>query len=357
MAGSKSPLERLKKRFRGTIVHGIYALLRYDLRIVLLYRVLWNLRRGHVEKVRKYVWNKIQGLFREMPKSVAVDIVSCCNLRCPLCSVPPFITKKTDNFMPLETFRRIVDGLRITSDVSLVYAGEPLLHPEFFEMVAHCSNGYYTTTITNGTLLNRTNIGRVFESGLDFLQVSFDGFSKESFERYRVGASFEKVKGNIERLLETRKAKKQRLPHVTVTYLVNAFNEDETEPCRRHFLSIGADRFFAKAINLNVHRRLDGKTEDDLRMWLPKKKSLSLYEDQGEQVVFKEKEGQCRICLTPIIRCDGEVLLCCHDIFNSVRIGNALKEDLADLWFSEPYRQVRALAKKRRLPVCQRCGK
>ncbi|MEW6664777.1 MAG: radical SAM protein [Thermodesulfobacteriota bacterium] len=350
-------LNRARKRLRGTIVHKVYAFLRYELRVLLLYRLVYNLRRGNWRKVTRYLAQRAHGVFREVPKGVAIDIVSCCNLRCPLCSVPPFITKQSGNFMGLEVFKRIVGGVSGATDLSLVYAGEPLLHPEFFEMVRWCASRFYTTTITNGTLLTEKNNRRLFESGLDFLQVSFDGFSKESFEKYRVGADFAKVKANIESLLRTRGASHRGLPHITITYLVNAFNEHETDACRRHFLGAGADRFFAKAINLNVHRRLDGKKEDDLREWLPRKTDISLYEDRGNGIGFKEKEGVCTICLTPIIRCDGEVLLCCHDIFNSVKIGNALTTPFEELWNGEEYRMLRALGRHRRLPVCRRCGK
>lgn len=349
--------QSIREKLRGTLLHRVYAFLRYEFPIIIVFRVHQNVRKGKVQKILRFVVNEIRGLFTETPKAVAIDIVACCNLRCPLCSVPPFLTKKQGNFMTFDDFVRIVDGIKHTTDLSLVYAGEPFLHPKFFDMVTFCTNSYYTTTITNGTLLDAKNIRRLLESGLDFLQISFDGFSKESYEKYRIGANFESVKKQIEELLATRQIENAGLPHITITYLVNAFNEHEKGECRRYFIGLGVDRFYEKAINLNVHRRSDGKSEQELREWLPSKEQISLYEEHGGRIAFKEKRGVCTTCLSPIIRNDGEVLVCCHDIFNTVKIGNALRESFDTLWAGKEYTRIRRLAKQRRLPICQKCGK
>ena len=350
-------LERLKRRLRGTFIHGIYAFLKYDLSIALGYQIYHNAKRGQLRKVIRLLNFTLKSLIVELPKSVAVDIVSCCNLRCPLCSVPPYITKRDNNFMSFEDFKRIVDHLEVTSNVSLVYAGEPFLHPDFLAMAKYASRRFYTATITNGTLLSSKTIEGLLDSGLDFLQVSFDGFSKASFEKYRVGANFENVKKGILKLIDRKRETCQGLPHVTITFLVHAYNEDEVEKCKEYFLRKGANRFFAKAINLNTHRRLDGKGAEELVHWLPKRSDITLYEDDTERIAFKMREQPCTICLTPIIRCDGEILLCCHDIFNTVKIGNVFEDDFTDIWFSERYKKIRQRAKSRDLAVCKKCGK
>lgn len=350
-------LDRVKKKLRGTLIHKAYSFLRYDLPILVAIRVYYSVKKGEFGKALKYLGDRLVGLISERPGHIAVDIVSCCNLRCPLCSVPPFLTKRESSFMSMERFRRIMSNVNVGTDICLVYAGEPFLNPHFFQMVQETSNRFYVSTITNGTLLNRNNIAKLVEGGLDFLQISFDGFSRDSFERYRVGASFDAVRRGILDLLKERRVRGNGLPFITITFLVNAYNENELEECREYFLKRGADRFFSKGINLNVHRRLDGRKEEDLKDWLPRKRDFSLYEERGGTTAFKDREGLCTTCLNPIIRCDGEVLICCHDIFNSVKIGNIMERDLKSLWFSAHYTKMRSLAKRRRLAVCRRCGK
>lgn len=350
-------IESIKKALRGTVVHKVYVLCRYDLYLFLFFRFYQSLRQKKGRKILRYLRERISAAFSERPGTIAVDVVSCCNLRCPLCSVPPFLVKKNGNFMTLEDFKAAVGNINIGSDLCLVYAGEPFLNPDFFEMVHQVSESFYVSTITNGTLLNRRNIRAVLDSGLDFLQISFDGFSRESYEKYRVGADFEKVRNGILDLIRARREEKRRVPHITITFLVNAYNENELNGCRRFFLGKGADRFFSKAINLNVHRRLDGKKEKDLKDWLPRRREISLYEEQDGKVLFRSRDGVCTTCMNPIIRCDGEVLICCHDVFNTVKIGNIHESDLRSLWFSEGYRETRRRAKQRLLPICRQCGK
>jgi radical SAM protein with 4Fe4S-binding SPASM domain len=65
----------------------------------------------------------------------------------------------------------------------------------------------------------------------------------------------------------------------------------------------------------------------------------------------------CTTWNSPIIHCTGEVLLCCHDIFNTVKIGNVLERRFEDIWNDPEYQKIRSLARERRLPVCQQCGK
>ena len=347
----------LRDKLRGKLIHKIFVFLKYNLLLIIVYRFYYSLRKKRIKKCLYFIILSILNSFRKLPKCVGIDLVSCCNLKCPLCSVPPFITKRRENFMSFEDFTKIIDKLNIVSDICLVYAGEPLLHPKFFDMVKYVNDRFYTMCFTNGTLLNKRKISNVLDSGLDFLTISFDGFSKESYEKYRVGAKYDSVKRNILNLIEAKKEKKSGLPHLTINYLVNAYNEDEVDDCKKFFMSAGANRFFSKSINLNIHRRIDNKKEDDLSNWLPKKSGTTLYEQKDNKISFKKRNQICSACLTPIIRCDGEILICCHDIFNTVKIGNIFNHDFKSLWFSDHYKKMRKLGKTRKHPMCFKCGK
>lgn len=352
-------MDALRARLRNTWVHGLYALAKYDLPDFARDHVWRSLRLGRRAKALRYVRAALRR-GQDRPRSVAIDIVSVCNLRCPLCSVPPFITKENaaGNFMDLGLYRAILGNIGgFAPELTLVYAGEPFLHPHFTEMVDLAAPDYHVTTISNATLLDDANVAAMVDN-LDFLQISCDGHGKESYEKYRVGANYDKVRENILRLLAAKKRSRSGLPVVTVTYLINAYNEHEAQACRRFWLDAGAERFYAKYINLNVHRRLDGKTEEDLAHWLPKDRRLSLYREEADgSLAFKERPAPCATHLSPIVRCDGEVLLCCHDIFNTVKIGNLAETPLADLWNSRKYREIRRCARERTLPVCAKCGK
>ncbi len=89
-------------------------------------------------------------------------------------------------------------------------------------------------------------------------------FNYDVNEALHLSEKEQSVLSNIVNLIEAKKEKKSGLPHLTINYLVNAYNEDEVDDCKKFFMSAGANRFFSKSINLNIHRRVDNKREDDL---------------------------------------------------------------------------------------------
>jgi len=168
------------------------------------------------------------------------------------------------------------------------------------------------------------------------------------------GGDFDKVKDNILALLASRKKARAGLPKVEMTYLINAYNEHEVDDCRRFWRKTGLDAFHPKDINLNVHRRTDGATVEDLSHWLPKKRQSTMYTKEEDAIILKQRSKPCTSYLTPIISSNGDILLCCHDIFNSVTIGNILEEPLETIWNKPSYKKIRKLANQHKLPICQR---
>jgi len=78
--------------------------------------------------------------------------------------------------------------------------GEPLLHPEIDKMVEYAKKKglidvYFNT---NAVRLDEEMSKRLIDSGLDRLSISFEGYTKEVYEKYRVGGKYEKVLSNIE---------------------------------------------------------------------------------------------------------------------------------------------------------------
>ena len=67
----------------------------------------------------------------------------------------------------------------------------------FMEVIKYIKDVPFSVLITNGTLLNEVNISEMINCGLSRLFISIDGAKKETFERIRRGANFEKVLSNI----------------------------------------------------------------------------------------------------------------------------------------------------------------
>ncbi|MBT7445665.1 MAG: radical SAM protein [Methylococcales bacterium] len=318
-----------------------------------------SMLRGYYKKALTYPFKSLVNRIKGRPKTVVIDIVSVCNLRCPLCSVPPDIARESTQkkHIDIDAYKKIIDSLAgFATDLSLVYSGEPLIHPKFGDIVGYTRERYFTNTITNATLMDDRRLSYIID-GLDYVQISYDGHSKKSFEAYRIGADFDKVKENIEKMMKARNASKVKLPLVTATFLINSFNETEVDAARSYLKGLGVDRFFAKPINLNVHRRSDGKGEEELVEWLPIENEVTLYDKIDEGLAFKDQKAPCSIWRSPVIRGDGEVLMCCHDLNNTVKIGNVIKEPFTRLWDTEGYLDIRNKAAARQHAMCKICGK
>jgi len=83
------------------------------------------------------------------------------------------------------------------------------------------------STNSNLTLLNERRAERCVTSGLDCLHVSIDGATAETYERIRVRAHFERVIGNLERLLDARKRLGSSYPRLRLVMVVMRRNLHE----------------------------------------------------------------------------------------------------------------------------------
>ena len=95
-----------------------------------------------------------------------------CNLSCKYCNEYDDFSKP----IPLETMKRRVDDLaRLGTTIVTLSGGEPLLHPDLDEIIAHMRMyPIIVGMITNGYLLTADRIQRLNRAGLDHLQISID---------------------------------------------------------------------------------------------------------------------------------------------------------------------------------------
>ncbi len=157
----------------------------------------------------------------EFPIHLDIESTGVCNLRCPFCATT------TENWGPSSPgymewglFQRIVDegteyGL---CAAKLSFRGEPTLHQRLVEMVEYAKQKglmdvYFNT---NATLLTARLINRLIDAGLDRISISIEGTTKEVYEASRVGAKFEKVKANVERLREIREQRGVKHPRIRI---------------------------------------------------------------------------------------------------------------------------------------------
>src|SRR5580700_8860118 len=134
-----------------------------------------------------------------LPVEYIVETTAKCNLYCPMCPRETHPQPKED--MSDAVFDALVQGAARTAEhIMLIGLGEPFMDPRIFERIEFCHGHSISTLLsTNGTFLDERVAERVLASPLEQITLSFDGASKESFEFYRKGARFEKVRDNFVR--------------------------------------------------------------------------------------------------------------------------------------------------------------
>ncbi|UCB56994.1 MAG: radical SAM protein [Candidatus Omnitrophota bacterium] len=274
------------------------------------------------------------------PIHLDIETTNICNLHCPFCATTfknwgPY--KK--GLLDLSLFKRIIDegadnGL---CSVKLSLRGEPLLHPDIAEMVAYAKKRgiidiYFNT---NGTFLDENKINQLIDSGLDRISISFEGISKEVYQRYRPGAEYESVVDNIKKLRQIRD--KRNLPHPKIriqTVLLPELREAFTE-------YVGFWEKIADEVSY-----LDARKET------PKDKHKGGIADWACPFLWQRM----------VILWDGTILPCLMhgvDNFSLMSLGNVKELSIKEMWQGKEvfrYREIHRLGQSHKLEACERCS-
>ncbi|HEB71926.1 MAG TPA: radical SAM protein, partial [Nitrospirae bacterium] len=144
-----------------------------------------------------------------IPKELAIETVFGCNLSCPMCFID-MPTKRKKGVMTMELFHSIVDSMapyvNEIERVDLWSLGEPLLDHHLFERIGLLKErGFCNLAIsTNADLMDADRRRGLLESGIETIIISIDGIDKQTYEKIRHGADFDRVVSNTENIIKMR---------------------------------------------------------------------------------------------------------------------------------------------------------
>jgi len=140
-----------------------------------------------------------------LPIIFDVEPISRCNFHCTMCQVSDWPKYQRAADLPIEEFKKIIDSQYGLLEVKLQGYGEPTLARDaFFEMVKYARKHHlWVRTTTNASLLHLNgNYKKMIDSGINEVQISIDGATKEIFEKIRRGSKFEQVIENCKLINE-----------------------------------------------------------------------------------------------------------------------------------------------------------
>ena len=189
-----------------------------------------------------------------LPVEYIVETTAKCNLYCPMC--PRETHKQPKEDMTDSVYTRLVEAAgRSAEHMMLIGLGEPLLDPKIFDRIAFCDqHKVFTLLSTNGTLLDNVATERLLDTNLEHITLSFDGSTKESFEFYRKGAKFEKVRDNFLHFARRKHERRSKM-QVVVQMVRMERNWDEVEEFSRFWRAVpGVDEVRVKADETDLMR-------------------------------------------------------------------------------------------------------
>ncbi len=300
----------------------------------------WEIRGGVLSKAKnlfkkggfdpkfyiyRYRFNHYPNRFKigKFPLDIIAEASNACNLRCTMCFQSdarlPISKTTKHSLMDMKTFKKIVDEAARYQlpALKLNWRGEPMLNRNFTEMIRYAkSKGILeVTSLTNGTLMDETMSREIVDAKMDQLVISIDGFTQETYEKIRIGASYDTVISNLENLLDIRG--KSKKPFIRLQYTESDVNRDETS------------RFYEY-----WRKRVDEITisyvKDFIYPGTDAVDNIPVYE-------YSCKQPFQRL----IIMSDGTVTVCATDIMGSLSIGNVNDTDLIELWNCEKIKKLR----------------
>jgi radical SAM protein with 4Fe4S-binding SPASM domain len=286
----------------------------------------------------KLLWGYLtrQVKLRALPVEYIVETTAKCNLYCPMCPRETHRQPKAD--MANGIFEPLVRQAGNTAEhMMLIGLGEPFMDPEIYNRIEFCHRHSISTLLsTNGTFLDEKVSARVLSTPLEQITLSFDGASKESFEFYRKGAKFEKVRNNFVRFARMKKERGSKL-QIVVQMVRMERNAGEVDEFIRFWRSVpGVDQVRIK--------------EDETNLIRPEARH--------------EEGAWTRPChylwRGPVyVKQNGDVYPCCQSyMLDGAPLGNLAERRLEELWNSPAMQDLRRAHVEGRageVDMCARC--
>lgn len=266
------------------------------------------------------------------PKSVILETTNFCNLRCRMCHIwgEKVSRKRQTGFIREELWRKAIDEISAWKEqihLTLHGAGEVLLHKDFLKILTYATakKNLSVGFLSNGTLLSEEMSSAILDTDIAWIGFSVDGIEEEKYKKYR-GADLRKVESAVEHLLALRKGNKP-------------------------------------SVFLNMVALPDLDTEMFIQRWIDKvdEVKISTYRPIGHRDFLTENVERTPCFLLDemlVIAWNGEVVLCCEDIWAEEIIGRFPEKSLFELWHSPRFDKIRRLHKKGKysaIPICANC--
>jgi radical SAM protein with 4Fe4S-binding SPASM domain len=218
----------------------------------------------------------------------------------------------------------------------LIGLGEPFMDRQIFDRIEYCErHGIAALLSTNGTFLDEKTSERLLDSPLAHITLSFDGASKETYEYYRKGARFEKVRDNFVRFARMKHERGARI-QVVVQMVRMPGNVHEAAEFHRFWSQVpGIDQVRIK--------------EDETNLVQPEGRHSA---SGGRRCHYLWRGAM-------YVKHDGRVYPCCQSyMLDGDPVGDLREQSLPEIFDSrrmQTLRRLHAAGRGGEVDMCSRC--
>jgi len=288
-----------------------------------------------------------------MPISYSIEPTNHCNLKCPECPSGLGILTRPLGLLKSSEFSKLIDQISDTAFyVQLFFQGEPYINKDLPAMISYAqSKNIYISISTNGHFVTEKNVDYVLDNAPDKLIFSVDGLDEESYQKYRVGGTFEQADRGLRALINRKVERGLKKPFVEFQFIVMKQNEHQLDDVKKYCEQVGVDKLVFKTMQISSY--------ENAVNFLPSNKKYRRYilENNSFRIKHKIKNHCFALWRTSVITWDGKVVPCCFDKDAQNEIGTVNGRSFYDIWNSKEYVDFRKkiLSDRKSVSMCTNC--
>ncbi|MBD5545750.1 MAG: radical SAM protein [Lachnospiraceae bacterium] len=286
------------------------------------------------------------------PFVVFLDPCGACNFSCKFCPCnhSDFMSLERHKKMSMQMFEKVLDDLAEFSEqikvINLYGFGEPLLHPQYIEMVKRIKERKLCREVrctTNGFLLTPKLNQQLVSAGIDMVRISVEALTEQDYKEIcGINIDLKKFISNIKNLYEVSRGTNTK---VSVKTLNVALADDAA-----------ANQFYDIFEPISDYSYI----QDTTQAW----SEFDAYVPEGNYEAgnigdMKDEDKICSFALTNMaIHSNGSVGVCPQDWKFATEYGNVRDCSLKDLWNSNKlkgFRIAHLSGNRRKIPYCRDC--
>ncbi len=176
-----------------------------------------------------------------LPRIVQLEVTTACQLRCTFCARTVLKNQWVSAHLDWEVFSSLLPFVRHIKLVHLQGWGEPLLHPQLWDMAAAIKQrGGRVSLTTNAVLLDEVASREACRIGFDLVAISVAGALAETNDSLRVGSRLDQICANTSYLCHLKPR-----PKVTLIMQMMKPNMEELPELVTLAKNLGADEVVA----------------------------------------------------------------------------------------------------------------